>query len=497
MNEQFLTQVATSLARADLLRPDATLLLAISGGADSVTLLHALCALRARHGFTVRAAHVEHGLRGEASLADADFCGALCAQHNVPFTLDHAGLAGAMDDPGTETRARDARYRLLLARAKQCHADALLLAHHLDDQAETLLAHLLRGSGARGLSGMREVTRREGVTLVRPLLSLSRQTLLTALDGLPYRTDASNLSPCCQRNRLRQTVLPLLTAENPRAVEHIAQSATLLALDEDHLQTQADTLLRTALLDRPPILCLHKQPLLAAPPPITVRALRAFVALGIAYCTGSAQANRPDAHIPLPEQALSATDSLSLLKLISAPDATTLNLPHALCATITQHYLHLTRMEKGKPICPQPVPVPVALTDAPPMLPFGDLTLHLTPFDPATTPAPDGKRTLALPTSQLAQVTLRTPLPGDRIHPFGASGSKPLRRYLIDRKVDVPFRAMLPLLCVGDEVLWIIGLAASEYTRRTDLPTTGFTIQGDMPWCIGYLSVPTPPNTKE
>ena len=93
MNEQFLTQVATTLARAGLLRPDATLLVAISGGADSVTLLHALCALRARHGFTVRAAHVEHGLRGEASLADADFCGALCAQLNVPFTLDHAELA--------------------------------------------------------------------------------------------------------------------------------------------------------------------------------------------------------------------------------------------------------------------------------------------------------------------------------------------------------------------------------------------------------------------
>ncbi|HPS80974.1 MAG TPA: tRNA lysidine(34) synthetase TilS, partial [Candidatus Limiplasma sp.] len=265
MNEQILTTVEAALQRARVLRPGATLLVALSGGADSVALLRAVCALGAKHGFVTRAAHVEHGLRGAASREDALFCERLCAGLSVPFTLDHARLQGGMCAPGAENRAREARYALLIARAKACRADGLLLAHHLDDQAETVLARLIRGSGARGLSGMRECTVWQGVTLLRPLLSLSRESLLASLEGQPYRTDETNRMPCCQRNRLRAGVLPLLAEENPQAASHIAQSAALLAMDDACLQAQTDALFHAALTDRPPILCVRREPLAQAP----------------------------------------------------------------------------------------------------------------------------------------------------------------------------------------------------------------------------------------
>ena len=292
MNEQFVARVEAALSRAGVLRADATLLVALSGGADSVALLHAVCALRGKWGLTVRAAHVEHGLRGETSLADAHFCAQLCRELQVPFTCDHAHLTGGMADRGAEARAREARYALLLTRARQCGATALLTAHHLDDQAETVLAHLIRGSGARGLGGMREVSRREGVTLVRPLLGVPKQALLNALGTLPYQNDESNAMLCCQRNRLRALVLPQLTAENPRAAEHIAQSAALLALDDDCLQAQADALLEAAWLNRPPLCCLQKLAVAQAPKAIALRVLRGFVERGLALRDGPAPVNR-------------------------------------------------------------------------------------------------------------------------------------------------------------------------------------------------------------
>ena len=154
MNKLLISAAEEVLLRAGVLHSKATVLVALSGGADSVALLLTVKALHRQYGLQVRAAHVEHGLRGVESLADAEFCRALCTRLHVPFTCDHAQLKGDPDSPGMEAAAREARYTLLLARASACGADALLLAHHQDDQAETVLQHLLRGSGARGLRGM-------------------------------------------------------------------------------------------------------------------------------------------------------------------------------------------------------------------------------------------------------------------------------------------------------------------------------------------------------
>jgi len=470
MNKQLIAAAEAVLRRADVDLSQATVLVALSGGADSVALLHTMLALRKRYGLTVCAAHVEHGLRGEESLADAAFCEALCKEHQVPFTCDHAQLAGDMQSAGAEAAARQARYALLLNRAKACGADALLLAHHQDDQAETVLQHLLRGSGARGLRGMEAIIHRDGVTVCRPFLSLSKQQLLDALDGKPYRSDASNHLPVCLRNRMRLYILPRLVDENPAAIAHIAQSADLLRLDEDCLQAQADQLLEDALIDKPPYFCLNKDTLQTASDAIVIRALRRFAELGLRAC-GSTPA----------EQSLSVTDSLALLHLVTAPDNTVVNLPGALHASVTEAFIHLTRMQGDAPLCPVPAPAPCAFGDTLQPVDFGDIQLLKAPY-PSGRIHPDGQYTVVLTRELLAAAVVRWPKQGDTIHPFGADGSKPLRRWLIDKKLDQPFRKALPVVAIGRQILWAVGVGAAEETRVTDAPSVLLSLRGDVPW---------------
>ena len=470
MDERLISAAEAALWRADLVSETATVLVALSGGADSVALLLTMLELRKKHGIRVLAAHVEHGLRGNASLSDAAFCEALCKRLHVSYTCDHASLSGNMSDTGVEAAARDARYTALLSRAKTNAADAILLAHHQDDQAETVLQRLLRGSGARGLAGMDESTIRENVLLIRPFLSLPKQVLIDALAGEAYRTDESNLSPVCQRNRIRLEIMPKLIEENPASIGHIAQTAVLLRLDENCLQKAADAVLQESLIDKPPYFCLHKEAVLLADAAVALRALRSFAERGM-QLGGS-----------LPEErSLSAADSLMLLKLLSAPENSVCNLPGALHALVTQGFIHLTSMDGDAPLRDVPLLPPQALDTELSSLPFGDIALHKMPYAPGGI-CPDGKHTVALTRSLLQTAVLRQPRPGDMIHPFGAAGSKPLRRYLIDQKLDQPFRRHLPLIANGKEVLWAIGVGAAESTRITHEPSVLFTLQGTLPW---------------
>ena len=466
MDEYVLTVVAAALGRAGLDRHDARLLAAVSGGADSVAMLLALCKLRERLGYSLCVAHVEHGLRGEASLADAAFVERLCARLTIPFVCDHASVSSGS---GLEARARDARYALLCRRAREQHADALLLAHHLDDQAETVLMNLLRGCGGKGLGGMREQSMQDGVLLLRPLLCLTRQDLLAFLDQQPYRTDGSNSEPFCLRNRLRLEVLPALCREQPRAKEHLVQTAALLAMDEDYLQAQAGELLQTALVREPR--CLQLAPLRQAPQAVAIRALRAFAEDAMRL-----------AGAPAGDSSLSAADSLRLLAV--ARQGGQLNLPCALRADVTERFLHVVRMVDDAPILP--------ISQSPAVVPtngarVGSLTLAWEPDA-----VPDGKRAVSIPQALWTRCMLRYPQPGDWIHPFGAPGRKPLRRWLSDQKVDRPFRACQLVLCLGDQVLWAIGVGAAEATRETES-----SIRLRMTGCIPWLDTALEPPIKE
>jgi tRNA(Ile)-lysidine synthase len=205
---------------------------------DSVALLEILVRLRATLGFHLSALHVNHQISPNAT-AWAEFCARLCAERDVPYATI-AVQVSRHDPKGLEAAAREARYRVFYAR----HCDFVVLAHHLDDQAETLLLQLLRGAGVKGLSAMPEVRRQgagegtEGAPAVlRPLLEVTRQTLRDYVKerGVPWVEDESNVNPSFDRNFLRHHLLPVLERRFPayrtafhRACRNFAEAAELL-----------------------------------------------------------------------------------------------------------------------------------------------------------------------------------------------------------------------------------------------------------------------------
>jgi tRNA(Ile)-lysidine synthase len=237
------------------------LLVAVSGGADSTALLLGLEELRrvGLLGADLTAAHLDHGLRGEAGAADARWVAWLAREHGFECVVGRAAVSetaqGARDN--LEQAARRARYEFLAGAARACGARAVLAAHTLDDQAETVLLRLLRGSGAEGLAGMAaERTLEAGgeVTLRRPLLAWARRADTEGFcreRGVEFRSDAMNDDERFARVRVRHTLLPLLESFNPRAAETLARTAALLREDSAALDTLAAALLGEARAEAP------------------------------------------------------------------------------------------------------------------------------------------------------------------------------------------------------------------------------------------------------
>ncbi len=250
------TALPDALRRAALERliaADDSVLVAVSGGPDSLALLHALDALRGELGLgALAAAHFDHGLRAEASAADAAFVLGFCDSHGIPCHIGQAdvGLVARERKIGKQAAARLVRYRFLDAAAAQTGADKIATAHTQDDQAETVLLNVLRGAG---LDGLRGIPARRG-PYIRPLLGVSRADVLAYCDahGLIPRCDASNLSLQYTRNRLRLELLPQIERDyNPAVRASLLRLSEIAARDADFLRLQAEAALLGMTLPAP------------------------------------------------------------------------------------------------------------------------------------------------------------------------------------------------------------------------------------------------------
>lgn len=216
-----------------------TVLVALSGGRDSVALFSILLELGVKEGFAVAAAHYNHHLRKTAG-RDEDFVRELCAKRGVPLALgggDVAAFAREMSI-SIEDAARTLRYRFLEETAEEMGADFIATAHHAGDNAETVLMNLLRGTGLRGLSGIPPVRGK----IIRPLLEVVREDIDRYIEenALPYVEDETNAETVYTRNRLRHELLPLLEELSPGSTERVAAAAARLRQDSAYLERQAE-----------------------------------------------------------------------------------------------------------------------------------------------------------------------------------------------------------------------------------------------------------------
>jgi tRNA(Ile)-lysidine synthase len=422
LERPFEVAVAASIRRRKLLAPDEPVLVALSGGPDSTALLAALQALsRAGLAGPVSACHVDHGLR-PGSHRDAEHCARICERLGVPLGRRRVEVARG----NVQAQARKARYAALREAAAAAGAAAIATGHTRSDQAETVILRLLRGSGARGLSG---IPPRRGA-LVRPLIDRSRAEVLAYLRqrGLPFLEDPSNAAPRFLRNRVRSEVMPVLAELASSAEGALARAADLLRDDERALEAAARRLLAGAGV-------APRAALAAAPPAVRRRAVRRL--------WKAASGSR---------RGLGARHVEAVLRLLLRPGPGRTALPGGLEARLGPAGLAIGPPEAAPA---GPVEVPIPRPGAYPV-PGRGLLLRLEPAPAAGPAAP-----LLRQGAAAWPLLLRTRRPGDRFRPAGGRGSKKLKAWLIDRRVPRPARdGLLLLVDAAGRILWIPELGA-------------------------------------
>ena len=387
---------------------------AVSGGADSVALLSLLHRLRDEKGIFVGCVHVNHGLRA-ASEEEERFVRDLCEKLDIPVKVYRVRI----DKGNTEDKAREARYRAIEDAAAAFGSPVAVLAHHAGDQAETLMMRLMRGCGD-GLGAMRPMTKRENGTVIwRPLLSELPEELRAwnTENGLEWCEDESNADESYMRNRIRHSVLPLLEQTTGNVRVNMARSAEIIRENNDFVRGEAEKFLLRHLKTIP----------LKSIPYSAWKELHTAVRRQVLRLLFS----QPDAALPY------GTDE----RVDRLSHGDTVNLPGDMYFERYGDRLYLTGTKSID-------------------RPRGRLAVQEYSGDNG-----DGKFCQAFPAEITGDAVLRFREYGDRIRPFGCSGSKTLGDYMTDRKIPRPERDLVPLLCRGNTVLWVIGWGVSEESR--------------------------------
>ncbi len=251
------------------------ILVGVSGGADSMVLLDQLVKLGAQKKLEIAVLHINYGMRGEESDEDEHLVQTRCRELEVFLTI-HRSDDLSISDSNLEEAARTIRHKVLKETAKEVNASVIALGHTLDDQAETILMHLIRGAGLKGLGGM---SKRDGL-LVRPLLDVSRESVRTYAhkNNIIYRDDSSNWDMRFTRNKVRQLLMPMLTENfNPNIRESLANAAEIYKSDEAFLQELTSTIYRRYVKEKKGAVAINASELLEMPPALQRRLVRTMI----------------------------------------------------------------------------------------------------------------------------------------------------------------------------------------------------------------------------
>lgn len=444
------------ISQHNLLSPDATQLVALSGGADSVCLLLVLKQL----GYDVHAVHCNFRLRGDESQRDEDFCAALCNGQNIPLHRTHFDTRAyaELHHVSIEMAARKLRYAYFEQLRQAIGAENIVVAHHRDDNVETVLLNLLRGTGITGLCGIRP----RNANIVRPLLCVTRRQIeqWLARQGQPYITDSTNLVPDIKRNRLRLQIIPILKQINPALDDSIQQTI-------DNL-TEAETVLDDAINKSIGQVTIKHE----GTPQTATRDLTIISIQELKKQVSPEQI----LYAILSDKGFNGKQIREISKALDAP-----------VGKLWQSATHTLAKDRGTLLLgvtpPQHSDNPIVLTV--PMAPVvitgnnRKITIETCPADKLDLSHSPRRITVQADALRFP-LTLRYALPGDAFRPFGMKGRKLVSDYLTDRKRNYFQRAaQLVLADANDNIIWLVGERIADQVAVKDPNATMYTIKLD------------------
>ena len=444
-----------------------TLLVAVSGGGDSLALLYALHQAQAEFDLRLCGAHLNHTLRGDESDADSAFVAAAFRRLGIPYTLQRADVAAyrRAHRLSMEDAARRVRYAFLADAAAHHTAHAVAVAHTADDQAETLLMNIIRGSGLDGLRGMQPLDRlvidAANLTLFRPLLGVSRAQTYAycAALGLQPRQDASNLSLEHTRNRIRLELMPMLERFNPAARDALLRLARNATEDADYIRAQTNAVWQDIARQSGTsegVIALNTQALARQHPAVQSRILRRAVQAVKGSAEGIARR-----HI------------LDMRRLIAGPAGRTLHLPDGILFAIGYDEAHIGI---GSSVMDALSPLPAICGEHPLAVP-GETRIPGWRISASVCNAPNACGAIAdtdgfSETLDLdcvgAALHLRARRPGDRFQPLGMAQSKKLQDFMVDERIPRRWRDGVPLLVSRCGIACVAGWRIAHWARVTD-----------------------------
>lgn len=434
-----LEQVKALTTEYDMFPRGGKVLCAVSGGADSMCLLHLAWSMAEAGGFQVAAAHYHHGMRGAAADADAAFVETFCKERNIPCVVERGDVYGQAQrlGLGVEETGRQLRYEFLRRAAEELGCNRIATAHNADDNLETLLLHLVRGAGLHGLAG---IPPRRG-EIVRPLLTTSRLDIEAYLaeHGLTHVEDCTNADESYARNRIRRQVVPVLRQLNPRLTESAAETMGYLRSDNDYLNAQAAAACAHARWAEDDLV-IEARYIAQLPAAIAPRAARRMLEM-----MGDGNTDCSAAHLK------------AIVDLAAGEDPSAVAfLPHGrLVQRVYKDLLFTTQSEPLPPFSPTPLNLD------------GETAPEGTPWRcrcwATTCPAEGEPGVLYLAREAVeGELVLRPRQTGDEIALPRRGGTKTVKKLFIDEKVPRRDRERVPVLADGAGVLAVAGFGADQ-----------------------------------
>jgi tRNA(Ile)-lysidine synthase len=462
-----LKKVYLTIQGYDLIRPNETVVCAVSGGPDSVAMLHMLRDLNVSQGlgWKIIVAHVNHGLRGEASNDDEEFARNQAERLKLPFHRVSVDVQAARKKErlSLEEAARDLRHEALRKIAIRLRAQKIALAHNLDDQAETILHRILRGTGLRGLKGMapiRVLSRKRDLFIVRPLIEIERHEIESYLreKGQPYKVDMTNFDASLTRNRIRHRLIPVIEREfNPRVKMSLVKLGQTAGSFYLLMREMANDLYEsTRMISGEGEVCLSVEKFAELPPAIQTliidRALKAILG------------RIPQLNFEHYLEVISLCGSHSNQKAI--------RLPRGLEARREGYVLKIARAKVPLPpvrLAPRKLKIPGRT-----LIPKLNLQIEAEVMEGRVVGLKDYIRDKDY-TEEIIDfeklkgpVTVRLRRRGDQFVPLGAAGKTKLKKFFIDNKIPKEVRDRVPIVFDGTRIVWVVGYRIGDSVKITD-----------------------------